>query len=135
MDTYIRNARGTCGWHKVTMAISSLVLGAPPKDLRLRSQFAAGHAGAVPLVSEEGQSSRFGRTANRSNGACIASPTSEAAASFRAEFGGVMYDPKRDREKGRARPVRPRLGSSERILELGRPTISSLVKAASFRTA
>ncbi|TIV59106.1 hypothetical protein [Mesorhizobium sp.] len=43
----------------------------------------------------------------------------EAAASFLDHFGGIVFDPKRDRENGRARGVWRRQGAYERILELG----------------
>ncbi|RWB20391.1 MAG: hypothetical protein EOQ40_15095 [Mesorhizobium sp.] len=43
----------------------------------------------------------------------------EAAAAFLDHLGGIMFDPKRDRENGRARGVWRRQGSYERILELG----------------
>ncbi|MHC2791188.1 hypothetical protein ACVINZ_000200 [Mesorhizobium jarvisii] len=43
----------------------------------------------------------------------------EAAASFLDHFGGIVFDPKRDRENGRARGVWRRQGTYERILELG----------------
>lgn len=48
---------------------------------------------------------------------CFANP--EAAAAFLDHFGGIMFDPKRDRENGRARGVWRRQGAYERILELG----------------
>ncbi|MDX8526984.1 hypothetical protein RFM68_21005 [Mesorhizobium sp. MSK_1335] len=48
---------------------------------------------------------------------CFADRT--AAASFLDHFGGIMFDPKRDRENGRARGVWHRKGAYERILELG----------------
>lgn len=43
----------------------------------------------------------------------------EAAVSFLDHFGGVVFDPKQDRENGRARGVWRRQGAYERILELG----------------
>jgi hypothetical protein len=42
-----------------------------------------------------------------------------AAAAFLDHLGGVVFDPKRDRENGRARGVWRRQGAYERILELG----------------
>lgn len=44
---------------------------------------------------------------------------SEAAADFLSRFGGVEFDPKRDREKGRTRGVWRRHSVYERIFELG----------------
>lgn len=44
-----------------------------------------------------------------------------AASTFLDQFGGIMFDPKRDREKGRARGVWRRTGQYERILHLGPP--------------
>lgn len=43
----------------------------------------------------------------------------EAAAAFLDHFGGIMFDPKRDRENGRARGVWRRQGAYERILRMG----------------
>lgn len=43
----------------------------------------------------------------------------EAAAVFLDHFVGIMFDPKRDRENGRARGVWRRQGVYERILECG----------------
>ncbi|TIS59543.1 MAG: hypothetical protein E5W93_11510 [Mesorhizobium sp.] len=43
----------------------------------------------------------------------------DAAASFLDHFGGNVFDPKRDRENGRARGVWRRQGAYERILEMG----------------
>jgi len=43
----------------------------------------------------------------------------EAAAAFLDRFGGIMFDPKRDRENGRARGVWRRKGAWQRILNLG----------------
>ncbi|BCM19284.1 hypothetical protein [Mesorhizobium sp. J8] len=43
----------------------------------------------------------------------------EAAAAFLDHFGGIMFDPKRDRENGRARGVWRRQGAYERILKMG----------------
>ena len=48
---------------------------------------------------------------------CFADPA--AAAAFLDHFGGIMFDPKRDRENGRARGVWRRRGAYERILDLG----------------
>jgi hypothetical protein len=42
-----------------------------------------------------------------------------AAAAFLDHFGGVVFDPKRDRENERARGVWRRQGAYERILEIG----------------
>ncbi|MDG4881971.1 hypothetical protein [Mesorhizobium sp. WSM4884] len=41
------------------------------------------------------------------------------AAAFLDHFGGVVFDPKRDRENGRARGIWRRQGVYQRILELG----------------
>ena len=42
-----------------------------------------------------------------------------AAATFLDHFGGIMFDPKRDREDGRARGVWRRQGAYKQILEMG----------------
>ncbi|MBZ9822371.1 hypothetical protein [Mesorhizobium sp. CA4] len=42
-----------------------------------------------------------------------------AAAAFLDHFGGIRFDPKRDRENGRARGVWRRPGAFTRILEIG----------------
>ncbi|RWM07969.1 hypothetical protein [Mesorhizobium sp.] len=52
----------------------------------------------------------------------------EAAASFLDHFGGLMFDPKRDREKGQARGVWRRQGAYERILELGQLSVPEALR-------
>ncbi|WP_224547795.1 hypothetical protein [Mesorhizobium sp. CA16] len=42
-----------------------------------------------------------------------------AAAAFLDHFGGIMFDPKRDRENGRARGAWRRKGVYQRIFEIG----------------
>ncbi|WP_292440539.1 hypothetical protein [Mesorhizobium sp.] len=46
----------------------------------------------------------------------------EAAASFLDHFGGIVFDPKRDRENGRARGVWRRQDAYERNLKMGPPS-------------
>jgi hypothetical protein len=43
----------------------------------------------------------------------------EAATAFLDHFGGIMFDPKHDREDGRTRGVWRRQGVYERVLEMG----------------
>jgi hypothetical protein len=57
---------------------------------------------------------------------CFADP--EAAATFLDHFGGVMFDPKRDRENGRARGVWRRQGEYKRILDLGVLSVPAILR-------
>ncbi|TIQ36272.1 MAG: hypothetical protein E5X48_10840 [Mesorhizobium sp.] len=52
----------------------------------------------------------------------------EAAAAFLDHFGGIMFDPKRDRENGRARGIWRRQGAYERILELGPLSVPEVLR-------
>ncbi|AMX99511.1 hypothetical protein A4R29_08415 [Mesorhizobium ciceri biovar biserrulae] len=51
-----------------------------------------------------------------------------AAAAFRDHFDGVMYDPKRDREKGNVRGVWRRIGEYKRILDLGPLSVPEILR-------
>jgi len=53
----------------------------------------------------------------------------EAAAAFLDHFGGIMFDPKRDRENGRARGVWRRKGAYERILETGPLSVPEVLRS------
>ncbi|RWM39923.1 hypothetical protein [Mesorhizobium sp.] len=52
----------------------------------------------------------------------------EAAAAFLDRFPGIMFDPKRDRENGRARGVWRRQGAYQRILELGPLSVPEVLR-------
>jgi len=51
-----------------------------------------------------------------------------AAADVLERFGGVMFDPKKDRENGRARGVSRRKGAWQRILNLGPPSVPEVLR-------
>ncbi|UCI08688.1 hypothetical protein [Mesorhizobium sp. B1-1-8] len=51
-----------------------------------------------------------------------------AAKAFLDHFGGVVFDPKRDRENGRARGVWRRNGVYERILEIGPLSVPEILR-------
>ena len=53
---------------------------------------------------------------------------SEAAAAFLDHFGGVMFDPKRDRENGNVRGTWRRKGAHQRILELGPLSVPEILR-------
>lgn len=57
---------------------------------------------------------------------CFADPASASA--FIDHFGGVMFDPKRDRENGRARGVWRRSGEYTRILDLGPLSVPEILR-------
>ncbi|CDX55824.1 hypothetical protein MPL3365_210074 [Mesorhizobium plurifarium] len=57
---------------------------------------------------------------------CFADPA--AAAAFLDHFGGVMFDPKRDRENGRARGIWRREGAYRRILEMGPLSVPEMLR-------
>jgi len=51
-----------------------------------------------------------------------------AAQAFLDHFGGVMFDPKLDREKGKTRGVWRRTGRYERILDLGPLSVPEILR-------
>ncbi|TPL05819.1 hypothetical protein FJ938_14490 [Mesorhizobium sp. B2-4-14] len=51
-----------------------------------------------------------------------------AAAAFLDHFGGIVFDPKRDRENGRARGIWHRKGTYERILEIGHLSVMEALR-------
>ncbi|MCV3206138.1 hypothetical protein OHD62_03675 [Mesorhizobium sp. YC-39] len=51
-----------------------------------------------------------------------------AAKTFLDHFGGMMFDPKLDRENGRARGTWRRQGAYERILELGPLSVPEILR-------
>lgn len=52
----------------------------------------------------------------------------EAAVAFLSHFGGIAFDPKRDRERGSARGVWRRQGAYERILVLGPLSVPEILR-------
>ncbi|MER9316343.1 hypothetical protein NKI31_12655 [Mesorhizobium sp. M0659] len=50
------------------------------------------------------------------------------AQAFLDHFGGVLFDPKRDRENGKVRGVWRRIGRYERILELGPLSVPQILR-------
>lgn len=50
------------------------------------------------------------------------------AQAFLDHFGGVMFDPQRDRENGKAQGVWRRTGSYERILDLGPLSVPEILR-------
>ncbi|MGX8007826.1 hypothetical protein ACVDG8_001855 [Mesorhizobium sp. ORM8.1] len=52
----------------------------------------------------------------------------EAAAAFLDHFGGVMFDPKRDRENGNVHGAWRRKGAYQRILELGPLSVPDILR-------
>ncbi|RWC64265.1 hypothetical protein [Mesorhizobium sp.] len=57
---------------------------------------------------------------------CFADTTTAQA--FLVHFGGVMFDPKRDRESGKALGVWRRTDSYERILDLGPLSVPEILR-------
>lgn len=57
---------------------------------------------------------------------CFAEPLSAEA--FRDHFGGILFDPKRDRENGRTRGVWRRGGEYMRILDFGPLSVPEVLR-------